>query len=78
MRCGNWIVSLGANEAEVESKCGPPSTAERRVAESRRRGRTRRATLDTWTYDRGRNEFIRTLTFENLILKNIEVGGYGR
>jgi len=34
--------------------------------------------IEQWTYDLGRNKFIRIFTFENGILTSIETGGYGR
>jgi hypothetical protein len=74
MRCGEWLVAAGMREYEVAAKCGPPTAADRR--EVSRRCRT--VILDLWTYDRGPRDFIRTLVFEDDVLRYVDVGGYGR
>ena len=53
-----------------------PSLVERVAGWSMRYRKT--VVIDTWTYDFGPNSFVRTLTFENGVLTNVEVGGYGR
>jgi hypothetical protein len=35
-------------------------------------------TIDQWTYDLGRQRFVRYLTFENGKLRDVETGDYGR
>jgi hypothetical protein len=78
LRCGEWLVSVGATQTEALKKCGPPSQARRRVERYRTRYGTRQALIEEWTYDRGPGEFIRTLTFEDQILKRVDTGEYGR
>jgi hypothetical protein len=78
LRCGQWLVSVGAAQAEVLKKCGPPSQARRRVERYKTRYGTMQAVIEEWTYDRGPNDFVRTLTFENELLKRVESGDYGR
>jgi hypothetical protein len=73
MRCGQWLITVGRHEYEVAIKCGPPTAADR--YETSRRGRS--ITVDLWTYDRGPRDFIRTLRFEDGVLRDVDVGGYG-
>src|SRR5262249_22070741 len=77
MRCGPRLVSAGEAEGQVAEKCGPPTEVRRRYASSRVRGAWLHMVIDAWTYDFGPLEFIRILTFEDGVLKYVEVGGYG-
>jgi hypothetical protein len=70
LRCGERLVDLGNTTGEVVLKCGPPTYAERSDTET--------ATLETWTYNLGPHDFIRTLTFVDGWLNKIETGDYGR
>ena len=78
LRCGQWIVSTGAPADDVVKKCGPPTQASRRIERHRTRYGSRQVMFEVWIYDRGPNEFVRTLTFENGILERIETGDYGK
>jgi hypothetical protein len=78
LRCGEWLVSTGASAQDVAKKCGAPSQASRRIDRYRTRYGSRQVAVEVWIYDRGPNEFIRTLTFEDGILKRIESGDYGK
>ncbi len=77
LRCGEWLVTVGAEAREVVEKCGPPTAATRRDVTSRVRGQRLRSVFETWTYDRGPTEFVRVLYFQDNVLKTIEVGSYG-
>jgi len=82
--CGNGDnLAIGDSKLEVFQKCGAPTrvgrgqggekeltdpdTVVRRILDS-----------DYWTYDFGPSRFVRSLTFGNGRLKNIERGDYGR
>ena len=77
LRCGPRLVSTGETEGQVAEKCGPPTEVRRRYASSRVRGAFLHVVIDVWTYDFGPLEFIRILSFEDGVLKYVEVGGYG-
>jgi hypothetical protein len=77
LRCGTRLVSSGETEGQVAEKCGPPTEARRRYASGRVRGAFAQVVIDVWTYDLGPLEFIRILTFEDGVLRYVEVGGYG-
>jgi hypothetical protein len=71
LRCGVYLVRTGDPTAEVEQKCGPP-TSRQSI-----RGRRGRRETEIWTYDLGPTEFVRTLVFGGGVLAAIIVGGYG-
>lgn len=78
LRCGARLVSAGDREYSVRKKCGAPTSAQRWVDyrdDGTANGRT--VLVDVWTYDFGPTQFIRILTFENEILRNVEAGDYG-
>ena len=94
LRCGNRVVSVGATPAEVTDKCGTPGhvekweeggdgyvsqlfdyETERYLAPRLIKAPVR---MERWTYDFGRNKFIRYLTFQNDRLIKIETGDKGR
>ena len=77
LRCGEWLVTVGAGQEEVAAKCGPPTNAATRHERRRVRGQYRQRTIDVWTYDRGSTEFVRTLTFTDGVLGDVTVGDYG-
>ena len=78
MRCRGGVVAAGDREARVQERCGAPTRAESHEQTSTViRGVVRHVTVDIWTYDRGPNELVRVLTFEDGVLKTIDVGGYG-
>ncbi|HEY2745624.1 MAG TPA: DUF2845 domain-containing protein [Polyangia bacterium] len=77
LRCGEWLVSTGASQAEVAAKCGTPTRVDTRRAVLRIRGATMRCTIDHWTYDRGPSDFVRTLEFHDGVLADVGVGDHG-
>jgi hypothetical protein len=77
MRCRGGLISLGATEDDVRARCGDPTTSDHREEIGYRRGLRIRTVVDVWTYDRGRNELIRILTFVDGTLRTIELGDYG-
>jgi hypothetical protein len=78
LRCGNQLVSLGDSMATVIDRCGQPTEARRVDRVIRTRYGRARVVLDTWLYDFGPQTFTRTLTFGDGVLRDVEVGGYGR
>jgi len=77
LRCGERLVDVGATIGEVKLKCGSPTARDRR---SETRGSSDHfftVTIDTWTYNFGPHDFLRTLTFVEGRLRNIEEGDYG-
>jgi hypothetical protein len=78
MRCNGDLISIGDGEAVVQQKCGAPTKAARRDERTYVRGRYFRSVVDTWTYDRGRSEFVRILTFVDGALRTVELGDYGK
>jgi hypothetical protein len=77
-RCPNGIVKLGDKLEDVQAACGAPTKSEHKVQQYTRHGLTGAITIDTWTYDRGPNDLIRVLWFQNGLLHAIELGGYGK
>jgi hypothetical protein len=77
LRCGAHLVSAGEHENDVIAKCGPPTRAVREQQRRRQRGQTLSCAVDVWTYDLGPHDFVRTLTFEDDVLRQVDVGGYG-
>ena len=78
LRCGQRLVSVGELEDAVAAKCGPPARATQHVEWCDDSDACIRVTVDLWTYDRGPTEFVRTLRFENAILRHVFVGDYGQ
>jgi hypothetical protein len=76
MRCRDGIVSIEDIMAIVLKKCGPPAFEARREnthASGSRGSRTYEAvTVDTWTYNFGRMEFMYEVTFHNGRVARIE------
>lgn len=82
MRCGNRLVSLGDNKAEVLIKCGTPAWKDAWTDEIINGVNTPtsvRITTDRerWVYNFGHNKFLRFLSFENGRLAKITTGDYG-
>ncbi len=77
LRCGERLVNAGESEADVAAKCGPPTSSATHRCVWRLRGGTLRVTQDTWIYDRGPSEFVRTLHFEDGTLAGVDVGSWG-
>jgi hypothetical protein len=76
LRCGGRLVKEGDSTAEVQMKCGEPTTRDRRIELFD--GAWSSVTIDEWTYNLGPNDFVRILTFVNGILRRIETGEYGK
>lgn len=68
------LISDGARIEVVRSKCGPPDTHYQRVEP---RGRGSWVTVDEWSYELGRMEFVRYLRFENGRLMTVTLGEHG-
>lgn len=78
LQCGNRLVTMGDMKSEVFVKCGSPAFQEKRT-EVRQQGRTLvSVTVDVWTYNLGPYMFMRTLTFENGRLREIQASSQGK
>ena len=82
LRCGNRLVSVGNNKAEVLIKCGSPAWQDVWTDETITNVNTAdalRVSVDRerWVYNFGRKSFLRFLLFENGRLINIATGDYG-
>ncbi|MDI9569453.1 MAG: DUF2845 domain-containing protein [Pseudomonadota bacterium] len=87
-RCGSGLVSVGDSKGKVLIECGKPTFKEK-VAERESRstsagksakkksGKTTK-TVEQWTYNCGKNDFIYVLTFEGGKLVREETDGRGR
>ena len=78
MRCGSKLVMIGDTKVDILSKCGEPAMRDKvvRYFKVNRYEEGSRAD-DQWTYDLGPQDFIYTLTFEGVVLKEIGRGGRG-
>ncbi len=79
--CNFDIISLGSTTAEVNARCGEPDlidqryeTITRRIAGGRRQVTV---TVDEWTFNLGPTRFMRTLTFRNGNLVDIQTNEKG-
>jgi hypothetical protein len=82
LRCGNRLVSVGDNKAEVTIKCGPPAWEDEwtdEIIDNVNTADEVRFSVDRerWVYNFGPNSFLRFLLFENGKLVSIATGGYG-
>lgn len=82
LRCGNRLVSVGDNKAEVLIKCGSPAWKDAwtdQVINNVDTVDALRVSIDRerWVYNFGHNSFLRFLLFENGRLVKIGTGGYG-
>jgi Protein of unknown function (DUF2845) len=78
MPCGDRFAATGDSLGDVAGKCGPPTAQDHRDEVRSAGESTTTVAVDTWTYDLGRGNFVRTLTFVNGTLKRIEKGDYGK
>jgi len=89
-RCGGRIIDIGNMQDYVLHQCGQPSNIEERTEKLASNFRTRypedqegynyiinENQIEVWTYNLGRTQFIRYLTFRNGKLVAIKTGGYG-
>ena len=82
LRCGNRLVSVGDNKAEVLIKCGPPTWkdawTERHISNIDTPGELRVSVdRERWVYNLGHHSFLRFLLFKNGRLVKITTGDYG-
>jgi len=82
LRCGNRLVSVGDNKAEVLIKCGAPAWkdtwTERLINNVNTPGELRvNIDRERWVYNFGRHSFLRFLLFQNGRLVKIDTGDYG-
>lgn len=59
MRCGNKLIQDGDSMVAVKALCGAPAAVEHGVAEQG----TTEVTTETWTYNRGPNQFMVRIRF---------------
>ena len=80
-RCGSRLVAIGDSAGRVLARCGEPTY--RNVSTELVTLRylpyeiTRIIAVETWTYDRGPNEFVRELLFRDGFLEWVAEDGYG-
>ena len=72
MRCGNGLVEVGKSMATVQALCGSPADVQHSVAVNATStpgaGGTRdtvgaEVPVETWTYNRGPNQFLVSIRF---------------
>lgn len=74
LRCGQWLVRLGASEGEVQHKCGPPTEA---YTDTQYDENGFAYSVDRWVYNRGPYELVRTALFRGGTLVYVAVGRHG-
>ncbi|MFA5180780.1 MAG: DUF2845 domain-containing protein [Syntrophales bacterium] len=85
-RCGDGMVSVGDSKGKVLIECGKPTFKEKvGDRETRKKGtgtKTKGAksskTVEQWTYNCGKGDFVYILTFEGGKLAKEETDGRGR
>lgn len=82
LRCGNRLVSMGDNKAEVLIKCGAPAWkdawTEKLINNVNTPGELRvNIDRERWVYNFGHHSFLRFLLFRNGRLVKITTGDYG-
>ncbi len=83
LRCGNLLITQGDTISKVRNSCGAPTLFETRQIEymiknSRLETSTTYVDEENWLYNRGRNQLIRLLRFENGKLATVSTGERGR
>ncbi len=74
MKCGHGVFAkLGDRTFEVIRKCGEPNSREKIAFTKSPSAETLR---EIWAYDRGKDDFLYTLTFENGTLISVEKSGH--
>ncbi len=87
------LVSVGDRMRDVQQRCGEPDAASQRVERRKVKYRYTRwvgnveesvieereveVPIDEWTYDLGRNAFVRYVSFENGVVIDVATGDYG-
>ena len=74
IRCGQWLVRIGATEGEVEHKCGAPTEA---YTDTEYDVNGFAYYVDRWVYNRGPYELVRTVIFRGGALVRVVVGRHG-
>ena len=82
LRCGTFLVSDFATQAEVLAKCGEPVSSTTRHLTLRTHvgpGQDvyEEVQIDTWFYDFGANRLTQLVTFRNGLLVDVTSGKYG-
>jgi Protein of unknown function (DUF2845) len=82
LRCGSWLVQVGARLSDVLAACGPPTdrSPTRHVVTFQQTGLGLEEIVihvKRWLYDRGPGQFVRVLTFRNGHVDTIALAGYG-
>ncbi len=87
-RCGGGLVSVGDSKGKVLIECGKPTFKEKvadretRYASTGKSTKTKSGkttkTVEQWTYNCGKDDFIYILTFEGGRLVREETDGRGR
>lgn len=93
-RCGDEIVGTGDSKAKVLIKCGKPTYKERAAARKGQKTKGRRHTggsdshaydkkvksgsMEKWSYNCGKGDFIYVLTFENGVVAREDTDGRGK
>lgn len=82
MRCGNRLVTSGAQDFQVRQRCGEPFWTDRytNVDVIGTRGpveQQRSVQFDVWYYNFGRNQLMRELVFRDGVLLREDTLGYG-
>lgn len=61
MRCGNRLIEVGDSMTSVQALCGAPASVQQGVKASG----TAEVPVETWTYNRGPNQFLVNVRFVN-------------
>ena len=80
MRCKNALITEGDTSAEMLLKCGEPMLREElnRNEENQFGNMVQVKYGERWTYNFGKNEFMRFVTVRNGIITDIEHGPRGQ
>lgn len=79
MRCNNGIVSVRDTKYEVLQKCGEPARKEYVYRTYTYSGRAKTRSLEQWTYDFGKQEFVYLVNFDSggIVSNLYNTGSYG-
>ena len=78
LRCGNKLVSIGDRMHKVHRLCGDPTYVDAYDQALSTYGYSQGSVhVEVWTYNFGRNRFMREMIFENGVLRYINQLGYG-
>lgn len=76
LRCDGGIISVGDSKLHLLARCGSPALVEELVWPAPS-GQRAAATVETWSYNFGPNQFLRFVTLVSGKVVNIELGSYG-